>query len=269
MLLQLFSLILSIGVALGRKRLGKIVRELPRSMIMLPFLVGTQVFYLFAFRFAPADQVDLINYLWPIMTVIGSSLLFAERLTTFSIIGMALGFLAILFLGRVEIFSGGYDPEFFMGYAFAFGAALSWTVYTLIGRSIKGIDASQHIGIHLGLSGLVVALFHTAYGGPFVPMGLWEWAVIAVLGCLVYGVAYPLWWYGIEYGEFALVTSFSYFSPILSILLLVANGIVELTLDLAIACTMVAAGSWLVNRSSGVRQSDQNEEPIGSESLKT
>jgi len=247
MLLQMFSFLLTLGIAIYQKQLKKILFELPKTLIMVPFLVGTQVFYIYAFRLAPADQVDLINYLWPIMTVVGSSLLFSEKMAGTRCLGILLGFSAIVFLGRHEIFGGVFDSQFILGYLLAFATASSWTIYTLLGRGIKGVAANEHIGFHVGISAFVVTGLHLCFDHEFVPMLPFEWGLTATLGILVYGLGYPLWWCGLEKGRFALLMSLSYLSPILSIFVLVCTGVVGATIDLGIACLMVAGGSWLVN----------------------
>ena len=248
MILQFFSFFVTLVYTMWRGQLKKIFYELPKSLSMVPFLVSTQVSYIFAFRMAPVDQVDLINYLWPMMTVVGSSILFSEKLSATRVFGILVGFSAIVLLGHKEIFSGSFDSSFVMGYLLAFTAACSWTIYTLMGRSKKDIAANEHIGFHVGISAFVVSFFHFFFDDGFVPMQGWEWSLAAALGVFVYGLGYPLWWYGLERGKFALLTSLSYLSPILSIWVLVLTGVVDTTIELCIACLMVAVGSWLVNQ---------------------
>lgn len=248
MLMQAFSFVFTFFYLLSRKQLKKILRELPQSLVMVPFLISTQICYICAFRLAPPDHVDLINYLWPMMTVIGSSFLFSERLSATRAFGILLGFSSIILLGRRELFFQAFDAQFVLGYLFAFSAACCWTIYTLIGRAKKNVEANRHIGFHVGISAAVVFLFHWFFEGEFVPLKASDWLLVASQGALVYAVGYPLWWYGLEKGKFALLTSLSYLTPLLSVWILVLTGMVDWTLDLCAACMLVAVGSWLVNR---------------------
>ena len=252
MLFQGIGFLFILGVTIKQKKLKIILMELPKSFIMVPFVIANQICYLYAFRLAPPDQVDLINYLWPVMTVVGSSFLFAEKMTITRGVGILVGFSAIVLLGRHEILTAAIGSQFFWGYAFAFGAAVFWTAYTLLGRSLKGVAAYQHIGFHVGFSSLVMAVLHVSFDDGFIPLEVNEWGVVASLGILAYGLGYPLWWYGIAKGRFALLTSLSYLAPIISILALVVTGVVDPSWDLAIACLMVTAGSWLVNQNTPV-----------------
>jgi len=252
MLFQGISFLFTLGLTIKQKRLKIILKELPKSFIMIPFLVVNQICYLYAFRLAPPDQVDLINYLWPIMTVVGSSFLFSERMNLTRLVGISVSFLAIMFLGREEILGAGLESQFFWGYALAFAAATLWTLYTLIGRSLKEVAAYQHIGFHVGISSIVMMLLHLILDDGFVPMQFNDWVLVTSFGILVYGLGYPLWWFGIEKGCFSLLTSLSYLAPIISILALVISGVVDASGDLAIACLMVTLGSWLVNQGSPV-----------------
>jgi len=271
MLFQGISFLFTLGITANQKQLKTRLMELPRSLFMVPILVMNQICYVYAFRLAPPDQVDLINYLWPIMAVVGSSFLFREKMAATRFIGILVGFLAVLFLGRRDIVAAELGSRFFWGYVSAFGAALFWTLYILIGRSLKGISAYQHIGFHIGLSSLVMGGLHLVIDPEFRPLAAREWILIASLGIMVYGLGYPLWWYGIDKGKFALLTSLSYLAPILSILGLVVAHIVEFTWDLAIASIMVAGGSWLVNRNRAlfVRGKKKASGPDDPEALET
>src|ERR1700735_633543 len=55
-------------------------------------LFGYHALYFLALRFAPPAEAGLLNYLWPLLIVLFSSLLPGERLAPHHIIGGVLGF---------------------------------------------------------------------------------------------------------------------------------------------------------------------------------
>ena len=64
-------------------------------------LFGYHALYFLALRFAPPAEAGLLNYLWPLLIVLFSSLLPGERLAPHHIIGALLGL-----AGTVLLFAG-------------------------------------------------------------------------------------------------------------------------------------------------------------------
>src|SRR6202451_4197873 len=64
-------------------------------------LFGYHALYFLALRFAPPAEAGLLNYLWPLLIVLFSSLLPGERLASHHIIGAVLGL-----AGTVLLFGG-------------------------------------------------------------------------------------------------------------------------------------------------------------------
>ena len=64
-------------------------------------LFGYHALYFLALRFAPPAEAGLLNYLWPLLIVLFSSLLPGERLAPHHIIGALLGL-----AGTVVLFAG-------------------------------------------------------------------------------------------------------------------------------------------------------------------
>src|SRR5215217_1013931 len=65
-------------------------------------LFGYHALYFLALRFAPPAEAGLLNYLWPLLIVLFSSLLPGERLAAHHVVGALLGFAGtlILFVGN-------------------------------------------------------------------------------------------------------------------------------------------------------------------------
>src|SRR5258706_8916291 len=72
-------------------------------------LFGYHALYFLALRFAPPAEAGLLNYLWPLLIVLFSSLLPGERLAPHHIIGAVLGLIGtvLLFPGTT---TGGFPP---------------------------------------------------------------------------------------------------------------------------------------------------------------
>src|SRR6188768_690413 len=99
-------------------------------------LFGYHALYFLALRFAPPAEAGLLNYLWPLLIVLFSSLLPGERLAPHHIIGALLGL-----AGTVLLFAGngssGFAPGQIPGLVAAFVAAFVWAAYSVMSRRLK------------------------------------------------------------------------------------------------------------------------------------
>ena len=100
-------------------------------------LFGYHALYFLALRFAPPAEAGLLNYLWPLLIVLFSSLLPGERLAPHHIIGALLGLAGtvLLFAGNGASFAPGQIP----GLAAAFVAAFVWAAYSVMSRKLKAV----------------------------------------------------------------------------------------------------------------------------------
>tara|TARA_R110002110_G_scaffold360053_1_gene569868 strand:+ start:7679 stop:8638 length:960 start_codon:yes stop_codon:yes gene_type:complete len=196
-----------------------------------------QFFYLGAFRFAPPAHAELINYLWPIMVLFGSRLLsrqtFSPRYYISS--GLCLMGLSALFLTQ-----GQEQPrmEYWLGYLFAIGCAISWTFYSLSVRHGKGINDS--LNAKVCLVGFFMSLcIHLGFESFQLP-SIAALLGIVFSGCGVITLAYLSWEKGMKGGNITILTTFSYSVPILSIALLVLFNLTEPTWNLFFATILIA-----------------------------
>src|SRR5476649_2497248 len=84
------------------------LRQSPLAWIVgVGGLFGYHALYFLALRFAPPAEAGLLNYLWPLLIVLFSSLLPGERLKLHHIIGALLGL-----AGTVLLFAGNASVHF-------------------------------------------------------------------------------------------------------------------------------------------------------------
>ena len=121
-------------------------------------LFGYHALFFMALRLAPAAEAQLVNYLWPLLIVLGSALLPDERLKSHHVIGatIALAGTIVLFVGRGGItFAQDYLP----GFAAAFVAAFTWAVYSVLSRRFAEAPTDTVVGFCLATAALAL-IFH-------------------------------------------------------------------------------------------------------------
>ena len=105
---QLAAMTFAIGAAVAfasflfRPSAFNALRQPPVAWVVgVGGLFGYHALYFLALRFAPPAEAGLLNYLWPLLIVLFSSLLPGERLAPHHIIGAVLGL-----VGTVLLFAG-------------------------------------------------------------------------------------------------------------------------------------------------------------------
>src|SRR5437764_15294808 len=118
-------------------------------------LFGYHALYFLALRFAPPAEAGLLNYLWPLLIVLFSSLLPGERLAPHHIVGAVLGLAGtvLLFAGNTGSFAPGQVP----GLIAAFIAAFVWSTYSVLSRRLKSVPTDAVAGF-CAVTALLAAL---------------------------------------------------------------------------------------------------------------
>jgi len=208
-------------------------------------LFGYHALYFAAMRFAPALEVSLINYLWPVLIVALSALSPGERLQRRHLLGVALGFagVAVLLAGN-----GGLRPsgQSLLGYALALSCALVWALYSVLSRRHSAAPTQLVTG-YCGATALLSLVCHllleeTVYPAPA------QWLPIALLGVGPVGLAFFAWDRGVKKGNLRLLGTLSYGAPLLSSVVLLCFGRAEWRWTLLAACLLIAAGSAVAAR---------------------
>src|SRR5579872_2906181 len=102
--------LVGLSTFIGRPEALSALRQPPRVWAVgVGGLFGYHALYFLALRYAPPAEAGLLNYLWPLLIVLFSSLLPGERLLPHHIIGALLGLAGtvLLFAGNR---SGGFAP---------------------------------------------------------------------------------------------------------------------------------------------------------------
>src|SRR5215468_5183760 len=120
-------------------------------------LFGYHALYFLALRFAPPAEAGLLNYLWPLLIVLFSSLLPGERLAPHHIIGAVLGLAGtvLLFAGNTGSFAQGQIPRLIA----AFIAAFVWSTYSVLSRRLKSVPTDAVAGF-CAVTAVLAALVH-------------------------------------------------------------------------------------------------------------
>lgn len=211
-------------------------------------LFGFHFCYFMAIRYAPAVEVSLIGYLWPLLLGIfvaqqGTRL----RACAGGIIGFAGS--ATLILGG----SGSTLPEettavsntHYLGYLLAFICALVWSGYSwYLSKTDSSVDDIGWVAL---VSALLAFVAHLMFETP-----QWQTDSITVLNIVLLGLgpvggAFYLWDIGMKRGNRTLLASLSFGTPVLSTLALYVFGLTLLSAWVVTAVAAILLGALVSN----------------------
>lgn len=230
-----------------RTRLNLLRQPWPAFVLAVVALFGYHALYFIAFRHAPAIEVNLINYLWPLLIVVLSAWLPDVRLRAAQIVGSALGLLGVMVM-LVQGHGLSLQMDFLPGYLAAIAAALTWSSYSVLNRRHEGVPSSAIAGACLVVA-MFSALVHLGFETSIAPTRV-QWLILILMGLGPVGVAFRLWDHGTKHGDIALLGTLSYASPVLSTMLLLCSGRAQAHWSQAVALVFLLAGAWLSIRAS-------------------
>jgi drug/metabolite transporter (DMT)-like permease len=198
-----------------------------------------------AFRSAPAVEVNMINYLWPLLIVLLSPVILQGYGLRFNHVAGAL----IGFSGAGLIFSGGnlsLNLANLNGYLLAAGAAVAWALYSLMTKRVAPFSSFAVGGFCLASGLLALGLFFASSSvthTPFPSASPTEWLLLLLLGAGPNGIAFFLWDAALKRGDPRQIGTLTYLTPILSTFnLVVFGGQPSSTITLA-ALALIVAGA--------------------------
>ncbi len=244
------SAVLGFAVLAARGRLGALRRGLTQGPLVwlhgVGGLFGYHAFYFAALAFAPAAPANLLNYLWPLLTVLLAGLLLGLRLTWRHGLGTALAVAGCLLLLGGGASGSGPGPGALIGYAFAIGAAVTWAFYSVLARRLAGVP-TETVAAFCAATAMLAALAHALFEPTVVPDGQALLAAL-LLGVGPIGAAFYLWDIGMKRGDPRLLGTLAYATPVLSTLLLGVSGFAVLDRTTLSAALLVALGGLVAAR---------------------
>lgn len=205
-------------------------------------LFGYHALYFLALRLAPPAEAGLLNYLWPLLIVLFSSLLPGERLQLHHIAGALLGLTGtvLLLTGNGAAIERAHLP----GLAAALVAAFVWAGYSVMSRRLKAVPTDAVAGFCF-VTALLAAAVHVATETTVWPQGAAQWLAIAALGVGPVGAAFYAWDIGMKRGDIRVLGAASYATPLLSTAFLIFAGYARSSAALALAALLIAGGGLL------------------------
>ena len=237
----------AISIYLFFKVKGESIRphlRVSASLYLLMFLGigGYQILFNFALKTAPAFEINVLNYMWPIFLVLFIKLISRDKFKSNELFGTVVGF-----VGTILIFMPTEQGQHFQMITISHVAviigALFWALYSAYAR---GQDYSIALMIPiLFISGVFALVFHLLYEETVINQPIVVW--IAAFVFCVTRFCYVLWDVGMKKGDQMLLSSLSYFLPLLSSVYFIIFGFNPARVETAIGAGFIISGCLIVN----------------------
>ncbi len=183
------------------------------------FFLGNDWFYFHAFHWAPALQVDLIAWLWPVLLILVS--VWRKPHLSYYAIWLSLFFGIASFVAMVshDLFTQALvHHAYLLGWGAAAMGAFMWVAYCLQVEKTRSVPVEM-----LGLYSLVGCgfFYFSSDHHVWVVLTMRDWFLLGFIGFFCSTLAYWLWAYAMQEGMLVLVSISAYITPSLSIVWLI------------------------------------------------
>ena len=210
----LFLLVMNIATGRIRELKKYTARDyLTTVLIGLPGAFLYYVFYYSGTALMPASQAFIINYLWPIMSVVFACIILKEKMTPRRAVAIAMSFVGVVIVTGADLSSLNRDA--LLGAGFCILGAISYGVYTALNQK-TGYDKRLSMMFFYFTSFLLTLLINLCADG-LPSLGILQIAGFAWNGIFTMAIANTAWMLALESGKTAKISNLAYITPFLSL----------------------------------------------------
>ncbi|MCY7370912.1 MAG: EamA family transporter [Polaromonas sp.] len=231
-------------------------RVAPRTLALgVLTLFGFHFLLFIGLRLAPAVEVNLVNYLWPLFIVVLAPLYVPGlRLRGTHVLAALLGFAgaAVAILGARQASAAlALEGRAALGYGLALGSALIWANYSLQTKRLalagRGF-ATAAVGLFGLVSGALSLLCHWLLE-PAADLSWRDAGLLLALGLGPLGGAFYLWDRALKLGDPRHIGLLSYGTPLASTALLLLTSGRDWSASLGVAALLIVGAGLIGLRS--------------------
>ncbi len=214
----LFAAVALFFVNLVTGRLKALKSYKPKDFLITILICSPGTFFYYVFLYSgtakmAASQAFIINYLWPIMSVVFACIILKEKVTVRKIIAFALSFLGVLTVAGGELLN--FNSQSLIGIVLCILAAVSYGSFTALNRKWN-YDYNLSMMLSFFVSFLLTLIIN-AFGSVIPTVTLPQILGFAWNGFFVMAVATVTWALALKEGGTTKVSNLAYVTPFLSL----------------------------------------------------
>lgn len=209
------SALLVVSFANGKIKLLKNYKFKDYAITMMIGFPGTFFYYVFYYAGTDlmlASQAFIVNYLWPIMSVVFACVILKEKLTLRKIIAILVSFLGVAIVTGGDLLQMNSSTS--LGVLMCILGAVSYGLFTALN---KKMDYDKILTVMISYMGtfFVTTVINSINGDLFVP-SLMQAPGFLWNGAFTMAVADTAWIMALKKGDTAKISNFAYVTPFLS-----------------------------------------------------
>lgn len=177
---------------------------------------GTFLYYVFYYAGAArmeASHAFIINYLWPIMSVVFACIILKEKLTFKKVLAIAVSFVGVGIVSFSRL--GSFSTDMLLGTVLCMLGAVCYGVFTALNRKVH-YEKSLSMMVNYAVTFLLTTLINGVRGDLFLPTGL-QALGMAWNGMFTMAAAGTLWIMALDRGKTEKISNLAYITPFLSL----------------------------------------------------
>ena len=207
--------LLVVGLTTGQIKTFKTYIPKDYLISVLISIPGTFFYYVFCYMGTScmlASQAFIVNYLWPIMSVVFACIILKEKLTLVKAIALLLSFIGVIVTVGNDILAFEWNTLF--GAVLCALGAVCYGIFTALNQKFK-YEKPNTMMLGFFASFIITSCISIPlYGLPYLNLG----QTIGILwnGIVTIGIANTLWQMAIESGDTVKISNLAYITPVLS-----------------------------------------------------
>ncbi len=214
---SLFAAVFLLVVNIANGNIKKLKGYRIKDYVILTLIGLPGSFFYFVFYYAGtarmlASQAFIINYLWPIMSIVFACIILKEKMTVKKAIAIAISFLGVAIVAGGE--AANFNKDLLLGALFCVLGAVSYGLYTALNQKFN-YDKSIAVMISYVAGFILTSIINLVQGNMFIP-GFIETLGFAWNGVITMAIASTVWTMALESGNTAKISNLAYITPFLS-----------------------------------------------------
>ncbi len=174
-----------------------------------------QFLYFTALENAPAAQVNVLNYMWPILILLLSVFIWKEKLSFRIIFSFLLGILGTtIVITKWNPYS--LEEKYLYGYFLSLSAAFCWALFSVINKKKKYEPIS--VNFLFNVSGFIFMIFIMIFTKSSFTLTISEFIGTFYIGVFPTAIAFVLWIKALQIWKASSIANLWHLTPFISLL---------------------------------------------------
>jgi len=209
--------------------------------------IGVFLYHILLFTgltFAPAQEVFIVNYTWPIWVMIFTVILVKKKIDVKRILAIILGFIGVyVVISKGDFFR--FVSTYAEGNLFAFVGAISYGFFSVIGWK-KNYDVFISMMFYFGFS-FIYSLIATIAFSAIPTITSYEMVGLIWMGVFATGLSFCFWFLALKHGDLIEMSSIVFITPFISLIYIYFLLGEEILLFSVIGLIIIVLGIFLNN----------------------